>query len=78
MNAFSCADVGERLSAFRDGEMPIDEQRAVRAHLSSCPTCAEHATALDSVGVFLRASVRRRTSEQQDDLSNLPMRVVSQ
>lgn len=78
MNAFSCADVRERLSAFRDGEMPIDEQRVVRTHLSSCPTCAEDATALDSVGVLLRASVRRRTSEQQDDLSHLPMRVVSQ
>ncbi|MPZ18576.1 MAG: hypothetical protein GEV06_11785 [Luteitalea sp.] len=78
MNALSCADVGERLSAFRDGAMPIDEQRAVRAHLSSCPACAGEVAAFDSVGTLLRASVRARTSEQQDDLANLPIRVVSQ
>jgi hypothetical protein len=78
MNAFSCADVGERLSAFRDGEMSIDEQRSVRAHLSACPMCAAEASALDSVGTLLRGSVRARTSEQHEDLTSLPIRVVSQ
>ncbi|MPY87221.1 MAG: hypothetical protein GEU99_04805 [Luteitalea sp.] len=78
MNAFTCADVGARLSAFRDGETPVDEQRAMRAHLASCSACAAQAGALESVGTLLRASAPVRTREQDVDLAHLSVRVVSQ
>jgi anti-sigma factor RsiW len=30
---------GDALSALLDGELPPDDEQAVRAHLASCPTC---------------------------------------
>jgi hypothetical protein len=36
----SCAGYRDRLEALHDGELPVDEQLAVRAHVEHCASCA--------------------------------------
>ena len=40
MHEYSCADVRERLEAFHDGELPIDERVAIQSHLGDCVACS--------------------------------------
>src|SRR5437588_12964430 len=36
----ACQQWAEKLDAYLDGEVPVDEQRALREHLRGCATCA--------------------------------------
>ncbi len=36
----TCADLGDRLSAWRDGGLAADDASALRAHLGACAACA--------------------------------------
>lgn len=49
--------LGERLGAFLDGELPLAEAEAVRAHLAACPACRTDAVALGQAGALLREAV---------------------
>ena len=55
MNRLSCVGVRRRLSAFHDGELPVEEQVAVESHLRACRGCAADAASLESIGDVLRA-----------------------
>lgn len=45
----ACAEIGEQLSAYLDGELPADARTAVEAHLRECPDCARLCTALQAL-----------------------------
>lgn len=36
----SCSDVMEDLSAFLDGDLPVDRREAIGGHVSGCSLCA--------------------------------------
>jgi hypothetical protein len=55
MKKLSCSGARRRLSAFHDGELPVEEQVAVEAHLRVCRPCAAEAASLGSLGEELRA-----------------------
>ncbi|MGD8633888.1 MAG: sigma-70 family RNA polymerase sigma factor, partial [Anaerolineales bacterium] len=51
--ASSCVELGNLLSAFQDGELGEDEQKAVKAHLAVCEHCQETEKDLKRVaGIF--------------------------
>ena len=54
MNRLSCVGARRRLSAFHDGELPVEEQIAVASHLRSCRGCAADAASVDRIGDALR------------------------
>jgi hypothetical protein len=54
MHEHPCVDVRERLEAFHDGELPIDERIAIQGHLGECVTCNLAASELSALGSTLR------------------------
>jgi len=60
MKNLSCAAVWRRLSAFCDGELRLDEQIAVEAHLKGCDACRREADQIGELGHTLRASADSR------------------
>ena len=52
-----CAEIGELLSAYLDGELSAEEQQKIDIHLQSCPDCARLANAL--------GTLRREIAETQ-------------
>lgn len=50
-----CADVRDRLEAFHDGELTIDERIAIQQHLAECASCSHAAGELESLGNTLRS-----------------------
>lgn len=43
-----------KLSAYLDGELPLQEHEAVARHVASCPVCASELSCLQGLGVALR------------------------
>jgi mycothiol system anti-sigma-R factor len=56
----SCEDVQENLSAFLDGALPHERQRAIEAHLASCPKCAGQLEDYREIARVLREKVMER------------------
>ncbi len=56
MKALGCSAVRKRLSAFHDGELPVDEQVMVESHLRGCPSCASETDELVSLGEMIRSA----------------------
>lgn len=56
MKALGCVAVRKRMSAFHDGELPVDEQVMVEGHLRECRECANEAAGLMSLGEAIRAA----------------------
>lgn len=77
MNLQRCSAVRRRLSAFDDGELPLDERAAVQEHLRGCEDCAAEARSLREVGEALRAAAAARIDDAQADLAGLPASVIS-
>ncbi len=51
----ACRTVRQHLGAYHDGELPVDMQIAVQAHLRECVACAMEVSELESVGDALRS-----------------------
>ena len=47
MHEHPCTDVRERLEAFYDGELAVDERIAIQNHLGECVSCSLAAEELD-------------------------------
>jgi hypothetical protein len=62
MHQHPCDEVRERLEAYHDGELPIDEQVAIHGHLNECIGCSLAAAELAE----LSASLRHMASEMPD------------
>jgi hypothetical protein len=54
MHERPCVDVRERLEAFHDGEVPVDERIAIQNHLGECVACNLEAEELASLSATLR------------------------
>jgi len=76
MHAHPCADVRERLEAFYDGELPIDERIAIQGHLGECVTCNLAAEELASLGATLRELAAQTTDRSSDEPLHVSARVL--
>jgi hypothetical protein len=65
MSTLDCRQVGRRLAAYHDGELDMDAQVSVQAHLRSCPACLADRRRLTEMGSLLRASVSARVPEER-------------
>ena len=54
MHEYSCTDVRDRLGAFHDGELTINERVALQNHLGDCGSCTVASNELASIGATLR------------------------
>lgn len=54
-----CEHVMDRLWAFVDGELPIEEENAVRAHLEECGRCFPQYDWQRAYTEFMRAAAQR-------------------
>jgi hypothetical protein len=64
MHEYSCTYVRDRLEAFHDGELTIDERVALQSHLGECGACSVASTELAAIG----ATLRDLASQATDDL----------
>ena len=55
--AAHCGELEELLSAFRDGELSADEQRAVKRHIAACEHCQETEEDLKKVAAMVAGLV---------------------
>jgi hypothetical protein len=74
MTVLSCASVRRKLAALHDGELPIPDVIAMRAHLEGCPPCQAQARDLEELSNALRLGASALAVE---DLGSLQARVVS-
>ena len=59
MRSSSCGAFSERLSAYRDGELPVAEHVEVGQHLHECAGCRQAFDELDDLGRLLRVEAAR-------------------
>jgi hypothetical protein len=72
MQEHLCADVRDRLEAYHDGELGIDERIAIQNHLGECVACNLTAIELTAIGNKLR-----ELSAQVADEPIAPLRISS-
>jgi anti-sigma factor RsiW len=75
--ALTCEETQHHLPAYRDGELDLDAQIAVRAHIATCPKCATEAETLQQLGAVLRGASTRRVEVMGDTIGSLHARVVA-
>ena len=71
MHQHPCTDVRERLEAFYDGELAVDERIAIQNHLGECVACSLAAEELDTLG----GSLRELAAQTADRTSDEPLRI---
>jgi hypothetical protein len=76
MHEHPCADVRDRLEAFHDGELTIDERIAIQGHLGECVTCNLAAEELASLGSGLRELAARLSENDCPEPSLISYRVL--
>lgn len=54
MRLADCATVSEQLAAFHDGELTVEQQVAVEAHLRECVACAIESAEIADLGRLMR------------------------
>ena len=54
ISPYACLDVRERIEAFHDGELSIDERIAFQQHIDECAGCNSVANELAAIGSSLR------------------------
>ena len=62
---YGCVDVRDRLEAFHDDELPIDERIAIQQHLGECGSCSAVASELAHLGATLRDLAAGAAKHQQ-------------
>ena len=65
MSALDCRQVRRQLAAYHDGELVMDAQVAVQAHLRNCPACLGDRRRLAEMGALLRANTASRVPEER-------------
>ncbi len=76
MHEQPCADVRERLEAFHDGELAIDERIAVQNHLGECVACNVTANELAALGAGLRDLAAHIAEHDTADPSRISTQVI--
>jgi hypothetical protein len=77
MKPIDCAAIARRLHAFHDGELPVNEQIAVSAHLAECGECAAHSADLRFLRSALQALAPGRPGLSNEDASGFSAAIVS-
>jgi hypothetical protein len=77
MKPFDCASIARRLHAFHDGELPVNEQIAVNAHLTECRECAAHSAELQLLRNALLTLAPGRPGLSKEEASGFSAAVVS-
>jgi predicted anti-sigma-YlaC factor YlaD len=72
----SCSDIMERLEAFHDGELTIDERIDVQHHLGECEVCNQVATEISLLGSGLRDIAAAIAEHDTTDPSRISAHVV--
>lgn len=73
MHEHPCAEVRERLEAFYDGELPVEERADIQNHLGECIACSLAAEDLSMLG----ASMRELAAQTVDGIPDEPLRRMS-
>ena len=77
MNRLSCGAVRRRLSAFHDGELRLEEQIAVEAHLRVCQACVGEAGDLRELGDLVRLGSAEVSERLSGDLDGLQAEILN-
>ena len=73
MSAWTCRKARRALEAYHDGELRVEDQIAVQAHLTHCATCTAERARLARVGESLRLATATRV---MDDAETVGRRVM--
>ena len=76
ISQYPCLDVRERLEAFHDSELSIDERIAIQEHLTECSSCNAAATDLIELSATLRDFAAVVGEDQPVEALGIPSRVV--
>lgn len=76
MHEHPCTDVRERLEAFNDGELSVDERIAIQNHLEDCVSCHLTAQEIDAVGRSLRDMAADTVERLPEEPLQISSRVV--
>ena len=76
ISPYACLDVRERLEAFHDGELSIDERIAFRQHIDECSGCSSVANELAALSSSLRELAAVNSEEQPVEALNIPGHVI--
>ncbi len=69
MKRLSCAAVRRRLPAFCDGELTLNAQVVIEAHLRQCDACMAEAGVIREIGDTLRAAAVGVVESREEELS---------
>ena len=74
MTGLTCAAVRQRLAAFHDEELPLQERIAVQGHVYGCPPCRDELNSYEDVTTALRLAAAPGPA---DDWTGLQPGVIS-
>jgi hypothetical protein len=76
MHEHPCATVVDRLEAFHDGELTIDERVAIQNHLGECVSCSLAAEELAALSAGFRDLASHTADADTSDTSRVPAHVI--
>ncbi|MBY0494126.1 MAG: zf-HC2 domain-containing protein [Cyanobacteria bacterium] len=76
ISQYPCLDLRERLEAFHDGELSIDDRIAIQHHLNECSSCNAAATGLVELSSTLREFAAVVGEDQPVEALGIPSRVI--
>jgi hypothetical protein len=76
MHVIGCVDVRERLEAYQDGELPLEEQIGIQGHLRDCVSCALEAAELAKLGDDLRTMAAGMPDRPAEQGERMPAAVI--
>jgi len=76
INQYPCPDVRERLEAFHDGELTIDERIEIQQHIIECSGCSSAANELAELSSTLRGLAAVAGEDQPVEALGIPGHVV--
>ena len=76
MHEHPCTDVRERLEAFYDGELAVDDRIAIQNHLGECVACTLATEELGTLGASLRELAAQSAVHASDEPLRISTRVL--
>ena len=76
INQYPCPDVRERLEAFHDGELTIDERIEIQQHINECSGCSSAANELSELSSTLRGLAAVAGEDQPVEALGIPSHVI--
>jgi hypothetical protein len=76
INQYPCLDVRERLEAFHDGELSIDERIEIQQHINECSGCSSAANDLAELSSTLRGLAAVAGEDQPVEALGIPAHVI--